>query len=88
MKTIIAAGILASGLLLTPMTAQAGERINDALLGGLSGALVAGPVGLVAGGVIGYTAGPDIAHGLGMRNHKRHHHHHRRAARNSDRSYR
>jgi hypothetical protein len=86
MKYIIAAAIVAFGITLTPVTAAAGERVNNALLGGVSGALVAGPVGLVAGGVIGYTAGQDIARGMGLKRERRHHH--RRVARTSDRSYR
>ncbi len=72
MKSFIAAALVISGIALAPMTATAGERVNDALMGGASGALVAGPVGLVAGGVIGYVAGPSIGHGL------RHHHHYYR----------
>jgi outer membrane lipoprotein SlyB len=87
MKSIIATIVLVSGIALTPIDAFAGERVNDAILGGVSGALVAGPVGLVAGGVIGYTAGPNISHGMGLHNHKRNNYQ-RRAARNSDRSYR
>ena len=86
MKHIIAAAIAAFAIAWTPATAFAGERINNAVLGGVSGALVAGPVGLVAGGVIGYTAGQDIARGMGLKK-KRHHHRQRRAVR-SDRAYR
>lgn len=67
MKTVLAAAIIASGIALAPMSAVAGERVNDAVMGGVAGALVAGPVGLVAGGLIGYNAGPNIASGLGVR---------------------
>jgi hypothetical protein len=67
MKTLIAAAIVVSAVTLAPMSASAGERVNDAIMGGAAGALVAGPVGLVAGGLIGYTAGPNIASGIGLR---------------------
>lgn len=60
--------MVAAGVLLAPVTANAGERVTDAALGGLAGAVVFGPVGLVAGGVIGYTAGPNIACKIGAKN--------------------
>ncbi len=52
-----------------PVSADAGERINDMALGAASGALFGGPIGLVAGGVIGYVAGPDISRGFGSNRH-------------------
>jgi hypothetical protein len=74
MKTLMIAGALAAGLFLAP-TAQAGERLNEGLMGAGAGALVGGPIGAVAGGVIGYTAGPRIARGAGM--HRRYYRHRR-----------
>jgi hypothetical protein len=76
MKSFIAAALVISSIALAPMTAAAGERFNDALMGGASGAVVAGPVGLVAGGVIGYVAGPSIGHGLRHHHYYRHHNYH------------
>jgi hypothetical protein len=76
MKSFIAAALVISSMALAPMTAAAGERFNDALMGGASGAVVAGPVGLVAGGVIGYAAGPSIGHGLRHHHYYRHHNYH------------
>ena len=61
MKALVALGLLAASITLTPGTAGAQERTGDAALGALAGAVVAGPFGLVAGGVVGYTAGPGIA---------------------------
>jgi MFS family permease len=58
-------------LAVATVAANAGERLNDAALGAVSGAIVGGPVGLVAGGVIGYTAGPGIARSWGLKH--RHH---------------
>jgi hypothetical protein len=80
MKSLIAAAIVASTMALLPITASAGERMNDAVMGGVSGLLVGGPVGAVAGGVIGYTAGPSI--GRGMRGERRYHR--RRNTHNTD----
>jgi hypothetical protein len=81
MKKMIAAALVAAGIALVPMTASAGERVNDAVAGGLSGALVAGPVGLVAGGLIGYTAGPHIGDAITPRHRYRGHRHHVRHVR-------
>jgi hypothetical protein len=67
MKAFIAAAIACSCIALAPASATAGERMNDAVMGGVAGALVGGPVGLVAGGLIGYNAGPHIASGMGVR---------------------
>jgi hypothetical protein len=67
MKALIAAAVVVSGIALTPISAAAGERVNDAVMGGVAGALVGGPIGLVAGGLIGYNAGPAIASGMGVR---------------------
>ena len=67
MKTFAGFVVVAAGLLLAPVAANAHERVTDAALGGLAGAVVFGPVGLVAGGVIGYTAGPHIACKIGAR---------------------
>ena len=64
MRLIITAALVASAITLMPAAASAGDRVNGAVVGGVSGLLVAGPVGLVAGGVVGYTAGPSIARGL------------------------
>src|SRR6266851_4101860 len=61
MKALVALGLLAASITLTPGTAGAQERTGDAALGALADAVVAGPFGLVAGGVVGYTAGPGIA---------------------------
>ena len=71
MKSIITASIIFAGIAFAPVMATAGERVNDAIMGGASGALVAGPVGLVAGGVIGFVAGPDIARGMDQRHPRR-----------------
>ncbi|MGO4682294.1 hypothetical protein [Hyphomicrobium sp. 2TAF46] len=68
MKTLAGCLMVAAGVLLAPVAANAGERVTDAALGGLAGAVVFGPVGLVAGGVIGYTAGPKIACKIGAKN--------------------
>ncbi len=60
--------VIAAGVFLSPVAANAHERVTDAALGGLAGAVVFGPVvGLVAGGVIGYTAGPHIACKIGAK---------------------
>lgn len=67
MKTFARVAIVAAGVGLAPVAANAGERVTDAALGGLAGAVVFGPVGLVAGGVIGYTAGPKIACKIGAK---------------------
>ncbi len=66
MKALVALGLLAASITLTPGTAGAQERTGDAALGALAGAVVAGPFGLVAGGVVGYTAGPGIASEWGL----------------------
>jgi hypothetical protein len=73
----IAASVLLSTLLLTPVAAS--ERLGDGAMGALAGAVVAGPVGLVAGGVIGYAAGPKISERLGINKprHRRVRHVHR-----------
>ena len=68
MKRIVAITFVAAALL-APASANAGERILDGALGGLSGAIVFGPVGLVAGGLTGYVAGPHIARHLGVKGH-------------------
>jgi hypothetical protein len=68
MKNRFAIGIIATVIFL-PVSADAGERVNDMALGAASGALFGGPVGLVAGGVIGYVAGPDISRGFGFNRH-------------------
>jgi hypothetical protein len=68
MKNLFAMAIIATAILL-PVSADAGERVNDMALGAASGALFGGPVGLVAGGVIGYVAGPDISRGFGSDRH-------------------
>ena len=67
MKTIAGCIIVAAGIVLAPIAANAGERLLDGALGGLAGGVVFGPVGLVAGGVIGYTAGPHIACQIGAK---------------------
>lgn len=72
MKIFAASLVLATGIVLAPAAAGAGERITDAALGGVAGAVVFGPVGLVAGGVIGYTAGPKIACKIGAKRCSRH----------------
>ena len=74
-KTFAMVGLLA-GLALTPVAAQAQERLQDGLLGAGAGALVGGPVGAVVGGAVGYTSGPRIADGIGAggRRHYRHAH--------------
>ncbi|MBS0234982.1 MAG: hypothetical protein JSR99_16055 [Proteobacteria bacterium] len=59
--------VVAAGLVLAPVAANAGERLTDGALGGLAGAVAFGPVGLVAGGIIGYTAGPHIACKIGAK---------------------
>jgi hypothetical protein len=75
MKVLVALGLLAASITLSPAVAAASERAGDAGLGALAGVVVAGPVGLVAGGVIGYTAGPGIASEWGLRHrHSRPHH--------------
>jgi hypothetical protein len=66
MKRIVTVVCVAASLL-APAAANAGERVFDGALGGLSGAIVFGPVGLVAGGLTGYVAGPGIARGLGLK---------------------
>lgn len=76
MKSFIVAALVTTGIAFAPIAATAGERFNDALMGGASGAVVAGPVGLVAGGVIGYVAGPSIGHGLRHHHYYRHHVYH------------
>ncbi len=73
-KITLAAAVVA----LSPVAAQAGDRIIDAGVGAVSGAVVAGPVGFVGGGVIGYVAGPEISCGLGIQRCYRHRHRHRR----------
>jgi len=76
MKRIVTVAFVAAALLapvlLVQAPANAGERVLDGALGGVSGAIVFGPVGLVAGGLTGYVAGPDIARGLGLKG-RRHH---------------
>ncbi|HXE01462.1 MAG TPA: hypothetical protein VN623_05890 [Hyphomicrobium sp.] len=67
MKAIAGIVVVTVGVFLTPVAANAHERVTDAALGGLAGAVVFGPVGLVAGGVIGYTAGPHIACKIGAK---------------------
>ena len=67
MKAFAGVVVVAAGLVLSPVAANAHERVTDAALGALAGAVVLGPVGLVGGGVIGYTAGPQIACGLGVK---------------------
>lgn len=79
MKAFARAAVVAAGVILTPVAANAHERVTDAALGGLAGAVVFGPVGLVAGGVIGYTAGPRIACEIGAKRCYRRSYHHRRA---------
>jgi hypothetical protein len=64
MKNRFAIAIIATAIFL-PVSADAGERVNDMALGAASGALFGGPIGLIAGGVIGYVAGPDISRGFG-----------------------
>jgi hypothetical protein len=76
MKPIVTVALIAAALLLVQAPANAGERVLDGALGGVSGAIVFGPVGLVAGGLTGFVAGPSIARGLGVRG--RHHHYVRR----------
>ena len=71
MKALVALGLLAASITLTPSNAGAQERTGDAALGALADAVVTGPFGLVAGGVVGYTAGPGIASEWGLR--RRHH---------------
>jgi hypothetical protein len=71
MKRILTVVFVAASLL-APAAANAGERVLDGALGGLSGAIVFGPVGLVAGGLTGFVAGPSIARGLGLKGHRRH----------------
>lgn len=66
MKRIVTIACVAVALLV-PAAANAGERVVDGVLGGVSGAVVFGPVGLVAGGLTGYVAGPSIARGLGLK---------------------
>jgi hypothetical protein len=68
MKNLVALAIIATAIFL-PVSADAGERVNDMALGAASGALFGGPVELVAGGVIGYVAGPDISRGFGFNRH-------------------
>src|SRR5215470_5923909 len=65
MKKIVVAAVIA--IWCVPSATFAGERVDDAALGALSGAVVLGPVGAVAGAVIGYTAGPSIADSWGLR---------------------
>ena len=67
MKKTLALLAVAGALLLTPVAANAQERLQDGLLGAGAGALVGGPVGAVVGGAVGYTSGPRIANGLGVR---------------------
>jgi hypothetical protein len=74
MKRIVTVAFVAAALL-APAAANAGERVLDGALGGVSGAIVFGPVGLVAGGLTGYVAGPSIARGLGLKGHRRHYAH-------------
>jgi len=71
MKRIVTIAFVAAALLV-PAAANAGERVLDGALGGLSGGIVFGPVGLVAGGLTGYVAGPSIARGLGLKGRYRH----------------
>ena len=71
MKTLLAVATIAVGMALAaPTGAAAQERLTDGALGAVAGGLVGGPVGAVAGGVIGYTAGPNIAHAMGLRQHR------------------
>ncbi len=72
MKSFVGYLILAGGIFLAPVAANAGERLTDGALGGLAGAVAFGPVGLVAGGIIGYTAGPHIACKIGAKRCYRH----------------
>jgi hypothetical protein len=72
-RMALAIAAIAAAMTVLPAMANAGERLNDAALGALSGALVGGPVGLVAGGVIGYTAGPHISRGMGLKHNHRDH---------------
>lgn len=67
MKTFAGCVVVAAGILLSPVAANAHERVTDAALGGLAGAVVFGPVGLVAGGIIGYSSGPQIACKIGAK---------------------
>ncbi len=67
LRISLATVAIMAAMTVLPAAANAGERVNDAALGALSGALVGGPVGLVAGGIIGYTAGPHIARGMGLK---------------------
>lgn len=78
---VVAAGLVAAGVMLTPVVASAHERIGDAAMGAAAGALVAGPIGLVAGGAIGYTEGPHISHHIF---HDHHHYRHYRRYRHHD----
>jgi hypothetical protein len=68
MKAFAGFVVVAAGICLAPIAANAHERVLDGALGGLAGAVVFGPVGLVAGGIIGYTAGPHIACDIGAKN--------------------
>jgi hypothetical protein len=72
-----AAAALLTAAFTVPAPANAGERLLDGALGGVSGAIVFGPVGLVAGGLTGYVAGPHIARGLGLKGGHRRHYAHR-----------
>jgi hypothetical protein len=87
MKKLMMIGLIGASVVAVPSLASAGERLGDALMGGLAGGLVAGPVGLVAGGAIGYTAGPNISRGMGI--HHRHYRHSRAYRRHhyADRSH-
>jgi hypothetical protein len=77
MKRIVTVAFVAAALL-APAAANAGERLLDGALGGVSGGIVFGPVGALAGGLTGYVAGPGIARSLGLKGHRRYHHYARR----------
>jgi hypothetical protein len=71
MTIVLVAAAVSAPVFLASAPANAGERVVDGALGGVSGAIVFGPVGLVAGGLTGYVAGPGIARGLGLKGHHR-----------------
>lgn len=81
MKKTLACAAMAVALAFIPFSVQAGERITDAGLGGLSGGILFGWPGAVAGGAVGYIKGPAISRALGLSSHHRHHRHRRIAQR-------